>query len=335
MPGKSKKGGGLTTKKYAFNMEDLSGDGKVTKKDVLIGAGVLDKKGNKVNKMEPYKMDPSSNHTFRKNVVKKMEGFGDTVYKLDPSSLSLSDPNKLSGLKINDKGNFDGNLVKVDDIINEPITRTKLYSDLDPSIVEDAKKFNLKKYGTHNPTAQGLTNNTVLDGFNKLVKVSDISQPGTPEVKGDAFTSYDRRQQSRNVIQSQRKLKRAKIQSARQTAKLAGLKGKEKRQFIRDQKTKAKLTQADNKINALTNITGQIKKQQDQGINPKFYGKNRVTLQEGTEGSSTTPADSNFISFKDFVSGKNTGNTTFVKSMKPVYQMKGYKMKGCSYKNKK
>lgn len=29
-------------------LEDLSGDGEVTRKDVLIGAGVLDKEGNKI-----------------------------------------------------------------------------------------------------------------------------------------------------------------------------------------------------------------------------------------------------------------------------------------------
>lgn len=324
--------------KPPYSMEDLSGDGKITKKDVLIGAGVLDKEGNKVNKMKPYRMDPSSNHTFRKNVVKKMEAFGDTVYKLDPTSLSLSDPNKLSGLQVNDKGNLDGNLVKVDDIINEPITRTKLYKDLDPSIVEAAKKFNLEKYGTHNPTAQGLTNNTVLDGFNKLVKVSDISQPGTPEIKGDAFTSYDKRQRARGIKFEENLISRKDKKGKRLGEVISKLEGKEslnKRQQRRLANLKSRQEKNTRIKNRLENVNKISQKQENQAINPKFYGKNRITLQEGTKGSSTTPADSNFISFKDFVSGKSTGNTTFVKSMKPVYQMKGYKMKGCSYKNKK
>jgi len=34
-------------------MEDLSGDGKVTRKDVLIGRGVLDKDGSPVNMGQP------------------------------------------------------------------------------------------------------------------------------------------------------------------------------------------------------------------------------------------------------------------------------------------
>jgi len=34
-------------------MEDLSGDGKVTRKDVLIGIGVLDKDGSPVNMGQP------------------------------------------------------------------------------------------------------------------------------------------------------------------------------------------------------------------------------------------------------------------------------------------
>ncbi len=33
-----------------MKLTDLSGDGKVTQKDKLIGAGVLDKDGNKVKK---------------------------------------------------------------------------------------------------------------------------------------------------------------------------------------------------------------------------------------------------------------------------------------------
>jgi hypothetical protein len=38
------------------NMKDLSGDGKVTKKDVLIGRGVLNKDGSPVPMKGPYKM---------------------------------------------------------------------------------------------------------------------------------------------------------------------------------------------------------------------------------------------------------------------------------------
>jgi hypothetical protein len=302
-------------------------------KEKAIKGGMPENVANKV-----FKMDPKSNHTFRENVVKKMESFGDTVYKLDPTSLSLSDPNNFSGLKIGDKGNLDGNLVKVDDIFNEPITRTKLYKDLDPSIVEAAKKFNLKKYGTHNPTAQGLTNNTVLDGFNKLVNVSDISQPGTPEVKGDAFTSYDKRQRARGIKFEENLISRKDKKGKRLGEVIGKLEGKEslnKRQERRLANLKSRQEKNTRIKNRLENVNKISQKQDNQAINPKFYGKNRVTLQEGTEGSSTTPADSNFISFKDFVSGKNTGNTNFVKSMKPVYQMKGYKMKGCSYKNKK
>ncbi len=38
------------------NMKDLSGDGKVTKKDVLIGRGVLNKDGSAIPMKGPYKM---------------------------------------------------------------------------------------------------------------------------------------------------------------------------------------------------------------------------------------------------------------------------------------
>ena len=43
----------------AKKLEDLSGDGKVTKKDVLIGAGVLDEDGNPINKKKKSKSKKS------------------------------------------------------------------------------------------------------------------------------------------------------------------------------------------------------------------------------------------------------------------------------------
>ena len=39
---------GLSSMSGLPKLEDLSGDGEVTRKDVLIGAGVLDKEGNKI-----------------------------------------------------------------------------------------------------------------------------------------------------------------------------------------------------------------------------------------------------------------------------------------------
>lgn len=39
---------GLSSMSGLTKLEDLSGDGEVTRKDVLIGAGVLDKEGNKI-----------------------------------------------------------------------------------------------------------------------------------------------------------------------------------------------------------------------------------------------------------------------------------------------
>ena len=38
----------FTMKESAFNMDDLSGDNKITQKDVLIGKGVIDEDGNKI-----------------------------------------------------------------------------------------------------------------------------------------------------------------------------------------------------------------------------------------------------------------------------------------------
>ena len=48
-------------------LTDLSGDGKVTKKDVLIGRGVINKDGSPAkygNKKSPYKMKGYGSKTY-------------------------------------------------------------------------------------------------------------------------------------------------------------------------------------------------------------------------------------------------------------------------------
>ena len=132
MPGKSKKGGGLTTKKYAFNMggdyntsnkakragklatkadkaekagklkkaarlnkrsdklyikenpepamlmKDLSGDGKITKKDVLMAKGVIPKKkqGYKDRKDESIAMRIKKKRTKKQLRASANESYG-------------------------------------------------------------------------------------------------------------------------------------------------------------------------------------------------------------------------------------------------------------------
>lgn len=81
-------------------------------------------------------------------------------------------------------------------------TRTKTYSDLPPEQRQAARDYNMKKYGTHKPTAAGLTDNTTKD--------PDTYTPGTTSkttsfdsykvaVKGDAKRPWQRRWDYRDI----------------------------------------------------------------------------------------------------------------------------------------
>jgi hypothetical protein len=173
----------------------------------------------------------------------------------------------------------------------------------------------------------------ILSGFNTIIKTASIPQPGTPEVKGDAFSNFDARQRERRIMTDTRKSKRAAIKDAANQSRLKhsqdrvvtgedgknytikALEGKELRKQIRKDKKagkiKAKATQSAEKVKRLGVLSDQMKKQESQGINTDVGKKGRVTLQEGKEGSSTTGSKLSAIKFKDFVSGKKSGNVTF------------------------
>ena len=284
MPGKSKKGGGLESKP-AYNLKPVPAD-----KQKSLGKLPTDIR-NKMGYQMNYKM------------VNK-EGFkiaGNPAYKLDPTTdpnLSLiNDPSKLSGLDISkgDNVNYEDenmNVLGIDvNKIFKPETRNKTFADLRAEGITVTDE--MKQWSKNNPNAprdQVKTGNQVLDSFNAVVNLGSIAQPGTPEVKGDAFSNFDNRQRERKVISQERKGKRAAIKKARADANVAGLKGKAKRTAIRNEKNLAKQTQADNKSSRLKTIRDQSILQEKQGINTSVGKKGRVILQEGTPGSSTTSA---------------------------------------------
>jgi hypothetical protein len=107
-----------------------------------------------------------------------------------------------------------------------------LYKDLDPSIVEAAKKHNIDEFGTHNPTKEGKVDNTKGTGEFE----DDIVIPGGTEkvkknvtfktaVTGTAKQPWESRFNSRNikktnkdVTTSQNKINRKKRQLKRNGA---------------------------------------------------------------------------------------------------------------------
>lgn len=96
--------------------------------------------------------------------------------------------------------------------------KTIKYTDLPPEQREAARAYNMKKYGTHNPTAAGLADNTTQapDTYTpgKTSTVSSFGEYKTA-VKGDAKKPWHRRQDMRStklstkgVIKTQDKIDR-------------------------------------------------------------------------------------------------------------------------------
>ena len=309
----------------AFKMEDLSGDGKVTQKDVLIGKGVLNKDGSKANAMNP------KGYQMNYKMVNK-EGFkmaGNPAYK-------FHEPGH-NEFKVGDFGNLGDEYKQISAINTEPIYETSTSKYTGPLMPDEQwAALSPEKKRSMNAAVgadeKGDITKDILSGFNTIISTSSIPQPSTPEVKGDAFNNFDARQRERRVMTETRKNKRAAIKTARAQANVDGLKGKDKRQAIRKAKQEAKLTQSKNKQARLGVLSDQMKKQESQAINTSVGKKGRLTLQEGTPGSSTTKAKLEAIKFEDFVSGKKSGNVKF--AMKPM-QLSPKAMNYFNKKNKK
>ena len=76
--------------------------------------------------------------------------------------------------------------------------------------VQNARDFNKKKYGTHNPTAEGLTNNTVVTS-REPDKVENIAQPGSTQEgsKMDTYSPQDTRMATRDYKISRNRLNKS------------------------------------------------------------------------------------------------------------------------------
>lgn len=344
MPGKSKKGGGLESKP-AYNLEPVPTDKQKS----------LGKLPTKVRNKMGYEMKPRGYQMNYKMVNK--EGFkmaGNPAYKLDPT-ISLTgfdpkkkinfDPSKLSALNIpsiNDIVNYDNESMSVSDVnINETF-RTKTYDDMraagasEEDIIK-AKAFNTEKYGTINPTAAGKTNNQTLDSFNAVVNLASIPQPGAPEVKGDAFTSYDKRQRARGIKFEENLISRKDKKGKRLGEVIGKLEGKEKlnkKQERRLANLKSRQTKNTRIKDRLEDVNKISKKQDLQGINPSVGKKDRVILEAGKPGSSTTPSKLGGINVSDSERVAYVKNKLGKPQMKPM-QLSPKAMNYFSKKNKK
>lgn len=109
------------------------------------------------------------------------------------------------------------------------------------------------------PDADG---NCTQTSESKKEVITDLT-PETDTIKG--MSNFQARQQGRKGIQNERKLKRFKIRDAKIEAKQKGLKGKEKRDFIKNAKLEAKRVQNQANIQNFENMSKTIGEQSAQG----------------------------------------------------------------------
>ena len=121
---------------------------------------------------------------------------------------------------------------------------------------KEAEEYNAKKYGREKGTQ--LQRKVPKDV--EVKKLEDIPQ------SFQSTGNFGRRQQIRGVIQGERKAKRTAIRAARAAANKVGLKGKDRREFMRDQKGIAKGRQFENQSNRIEQINRQTAMQEAQGI---------------------------------------------------------------------
>ena len=213
------------------------------------------------------------------------------------------------------------------DLASDPITttipgetRTLKYSDLDPSIVEAAKAYNLKKFGTLNPTAEGKANNVITTPEKTVETPGETAQKKETEFNPypfkDTYDPFEARQEGRNIKATQRKLKREKIREARAQAKIDGKKGKEKREAVKAAKAQAKLDQRKATKKGMQDIATSVSTQVEKGKNPAQTD----SYQAKPNNSSSTNYKNIFSDAAKKVGNMDTslGNTDFKMQMRPM-----------------
>ena len=141
---------------------------------------------------------------------------------------------------------------------------------------------------------------------NCITKSQEITNI-TPETQQNTgMTNFQARQQGRKGIQNERKLKRFKIRDAKNEAKQLGLKGKEKRDFLKNAKLEAKRAQNQANIKNFQSMSDNIATQTEQGSSgdqeytaDKFLTKNQKLytpqLSVGEDGKINMETDAEIL----------------------------------------
>jgi hypothetical protein len=192
--------------------------------------------------------------------------------------------------------------------------RTKLYKDLDPSIVGAAENYNEETFGTHNPTREGLTNNTIGTGefepdqIIQLPDTTEVSFDYKPEIQNiDTEKLRESRQTSRIVKGSGRRATAASNQVDRLNRRLEKIKEKnpglekEKLEKLPDyQRVSKKLANKKLAADALQNRFEQNVELVKSGVNP--YNTRRSEQSKKATGGEPTKEE-----FESRFGGGNMG----------------------------
>ena len=226
------------------------------------------------NKMG-YMMD--SSHSFKGKAANNMK----TMYM---GSVYYEDPEQTENKEIvvGDDGNLKTKTTTIDTVDRVEDVFSDVKEKSQGSFSDVYNKFEKVNGKAKNPRTGKLYNN--LDEFIKDAKANPAGttkqKTGTRVVQdqvekvnmddiGQSFQStgnFGRRQQMRGAIQGERKAKRTAIRQAKAAAARSGLKGKAKRDFMREQKGIAKGIQFENQSNRIAEINRQTAMQEAQGI---------------------------------------------------------------------
>lgn len=169
--------------------------------------------------------------------------------------------------------------------------------------------FGGKKYNTNLSTDPNFGKDKVVEGTTTYKGIfNSPPTPDKPEVRGDAFSNFDRRQQVRGVKTGTAAEKRNTMKAARNEAKSnPKYKGenifetfKLRKAYIKSQRHKAKKEMTTSRASQFKTINDQRKLQNEQGINSSIGKKNRVILEKGQKGSPFTSAKSGAIDLGKF-----------------------------------
>ena len=213
-------------------------------------------KGNVANNMKTMYMGSVYYQTGENGEDKKIVVGPDGNLKEETTKIDTKDvvEDVFGDVKEKSQGSFAdvySKFEKVNGKAKNPRTG-KLYSNLD-EFIADAKA---NPAGT---TKQKIGTKIVQ----KDVEVKDLKDI---DQKFQSTGNFGRRQQIRGVIQGERKLKRTAIRAAKAAADKAGLKGKARREFLKEQKGIAKGKQFENQGNRIAEINRQTAMQEAQGI---------------------------------------------------------------------